>query len=100
MNDGAVPRPSADVRDAIQRAQAPVAARGLGAPPQVSVIVPTFNRSAGVQDCLRSLFRQQDVTNFEVLVVDNNSTDDTREVIARFAKAEPRVRYFFEPSPG
>ncbi|HEU5257564.1 MAG TPA: glycosyltransferase family 2 protein, partial [Vicinamibacterales bacterium] len=55
----------------------------------VSVIVPTRNRSALLPLTLRSVLAQRDV-NFEVIVVDEASSDDTPAVIASFG--DPRIR--------
>jgi glycosyltransferase involved in cell wall biosynthesis len=58
-------------------------------PIAVSVIVPTRNRSSLLAITLRSVLRQRDV-DFEVIIVDEASTDDTAAVIAAFA--DPRIR--------
>jgi glycosyltransferase involved in cell wall biosynthesis len=50
----------------------------------VSVIIPTYNRAELVREALESVFSQT-FGNFEVIVVDNGSTDHTREVLAQFA---------------
>lgn len=51
--------------------------------PQVSVLVPTYNRSAFLKLTLESVF-QQTFTDFEIVVVDNCSTDNTTQVVAAF----------------
>jgi glycosyltransferase involved in cell wall biosynthesis len=51
--------------------------------PTVSVIVPARNEEACLADCLRSLVAQTGV-NFELIVVDDHSTDRTREIAASF----------------
>ena len=51
--------------------------------PRVSVIVPTYNRAPEIARCLESLVHQT-ITDFEVIVCDDGSTDDTREVVAAF----------------
>lgn len=56
----------------------------------VSVIIPTRNRSALLATTIRSVLRQQDV-DFEIVVVDEASTDDTRAVIDAFGDARIRV---------
>jgi glycosyltransferase involved in cell wall biosynthesis len=53
----------------------------LTAPPQVSVIVPARNEEASLADCLQSLTAQSGVA-FEIIVVDDHSTDRTREIAA------------------
>ena len=59
--------------------------------PRVSVIVPTFNRSRFLAECLRSLLAQT-LPPAEVLVVDDHSTDATRKVLAGFADQVVTIR--------
>ena len=56
----------------------------------VSVIVPTRNRSELLATTLRSALRQQDV-DFEVIVVDDVSTDDTPAMLSRLSNARVRI---------
>jgi glycosyltransferase involved in cell wall biosynthesis len=63
----------------------------------LSVILPTRDRARLLEQALRALAEQTlPPQRFEVLVVDNGSTDDTRTV----AEVTPGVRYVFEPKPG
>jgi glycosyltransferase involved in cell wall biosynthesis len=62
--------------------------------PFVSVCVPTYNRARFLPDALDSVLRQP-FADFEIVVVDDGSTDDTPAVIARYA--DPRVRAFRQP---
>lgn len=66
--------------------------------PRTSVIIPTYNRAADLVRCLRSLSRQTDA-DFEVLVCDDGSTDDTARVVAGFEAALP-VRYLRQDNFG
>jgi cellulose synthase/poly-beta-1,6-N-acetylglucosamine synthase-like glycosyltransferase len=50
----------------------------------ISVIVPAYNEEAHLSACLESLFRQEYDGEYEVLVVDDGSTDATAEVARRF----------------
>jgi hypothetical protein len=59
--------------------------------PQVSVVIPTFNRAALLRDAITSAL-EQSVTNIEILVSDNGSTDDTASVVASFG--DPRLQYW------
>jgi glycosyltransferase involved in cell wall biosynthesis len=56
--------------------------------PLVSVVIPTFNRSADLQRAIRSVM-DQTFQDLEVIVVDNNSSDNTAAVVARFD--DPRI---------
>ena len=57
----------------------------------VSVVIPTWNRSAKLQRALSSL-RAQTWAHWEALVVDDGSEDDTRDVVAQLAEEDPRIR--------
>lgn len=61
-------------------------------PPTVSVIIPTYNRCSMLMDCLASVLRS-DYQSFEVIVVDNASTDDTETAVQNLCKTCPEVRY-------
>ncbi|NUZ05157.1 glycosyltransferase [Piscinibacter koreensis] len=68
----------------------------------VSVIVCTYNRAALLPAAIESILAQQAGSlRYELIVVDNNSPDDTREVVARYLD-DPRctVRYLFERQQG
>ena len=51
--------------------------------PLVSVIIPTFNRGYCLEESIRSVL-QQSFADFELIVVDDGSTDNTSELVARF----------------
>src|SRR5688572_14570339 len=70
--------------------------------PQLSVVMSTYNRGELLGDAIRSLLAQhQTITPpFELIVVDNNSTDKTHEIVEGFARIDGRVRYLFEPRQG
>jgi glycosyltransferase involved in cell wall biosynthesis len=66
-----------------------------------TIAVCTYNRGPDLRRCVAALCRQRlDPALFEVLVVDNNSTDDTAEVAAHFMGGPVRVRYVFERRQG
>lgn len=67
----------------------------------ISVIIPTLNRADLLNQTLSSISRQTlSRDRFEVIVVDNGSTDNTAEVVRTFAKNEMPIRYVLETSPG
>jgi chlorobactene glucosyltransferase len=59
--------------------------------PLISILVPARNEEANICVCLESL-RQQDYPNFEILVLDDSSADDTADIVARIASEDNRVR--------
>jgi len=68
----------------------------------VSVVISTYNRCARLRHALESLLSQEsDGVAWEAVVVDNNSTDDTRGVVESFGdRFGGRLRYVFEPRQG
>jgi glucosyl-dolichyl phosphate glucuronosyltransferase len=79
--------------------QSPGAART----PVLTILICTYNRADELGEVVDSLERQEGVDpgECEVLVVDNNSTDQTRQVIScRQEAGLPNLRYLFEPRQG
>jgi glycosyltransferase involved in cell wall biosynthesis len=69
----------------------------------ISVVIATYNRSESLAATLRSLANSQVPAGslWEVIIVDNNSTDQTRAVVESFIESGQRnVRYLFEPQAG
>ncbi|HRG10147.1 MAG TPA: glycosyltransferase [Cyclobacteriaceae bacterium] len=66
--------------------------------PKYSVIVPVYNRPHEVQELLQSL-TQQSYKNFEVLLVEDGSTQTSREVYEQYATSLS-ITYFFKPNSG
>ncbi len=62
----------------------------------VSVVIPTYNRADLIGDAIRSVF-EQTYGDWEIIVVDDGSTDNTAEVVASFGE---RVRYIPLPHGG
>jgi len=69
----------------------------------VSVILPSRNRAASLKEALVSVTQQATKSqfNYEVVVVDNGSTDETRETVSAIANGSPvPLRYLHEPTVG
>lgn len=64
--------------------------------PIVSVIIPTFNYGKFIGEAIRSVF-DQTLKDFEIVVVDDGSTDNTKEIVESFGA---KVRYFHQPQQG
>ncbi len=79
-------------------APTPRTAGGTVATPRVSVIVPARNEVSTIDDCLDAVLGQDGV-DLEVVVVDNGSSDGTREKLAARAQADPRLVVVDNPVP-
>jgi glycosyltransferase involved in cell wall biosynthesis len=68
--------------------------------PLVTVILPTYNRATFLPKAFESLLAQS-FSDWDVIVVDDGSTDRTREIVEQFSTAYPgRVRYVFQDNHG
>jgi glycosyltransferase involved in cell wall biosynthesis len=67
--------------------------------PQISAIICTHNRDNYLGAAIDSLLAQEFAAGFEVVVVDNNSSDRTGEVVEQ-RLSDPRLKYVFEPVLG
>jgi len=63
----------------------------------VSIIIPAYNRAHIVRQTVDSVLAQT-YAHFEAIIVDDGSTDNTREVLASYT--DPRVRYFYKHNGG
>ena len=67
--------------------------------PPVSVLVPARNEEGNIATCLQSL-QKQDYPDFEVMVLDDNSSDNTASIVSRFAAEDHRLKLISgEPLP-
>ena len=66
-----------------------------GTEPLLTVAIPTFNCAHFLPDAIRSIMRQG-LDDFEILIVDNASEDNTEEVVRAFEN--PHIRYIRNPS--
>lgn len=69
----------------------------------ISIIIATYNRSKDLGPCLDDIFKQKMDGNFtfDIIVADNNSTDNTKEIVSSYEKKYPgQVRYVFEAKQG
>ena len=66
--------------------------------PQISVIIPTFNHGKFIAETLESVFAQT-YQNYEVIVINDGSTDETEAVLGPDLEAQ-RIRYFRQENQG
>lgn len=60
-------------------------------PPMISVLIPARDEEKNINRCLRSLLRQ-DYANFEIIVLDDNSRDNTWAVVSKIAEKDSRIK--------
>ena len=60
--------------------------------PTLSLIVPVFNGSRWLEPCLRSI-QQQTYTDFECIVIDDASRDNSEAILKKYCSADPRFRF-------
>ncbi|MCT1658152.1 glycosyltransferase [Brevibacterium luteolum] len=65
--------------------------------PLISIVVSTFNRADYLNDCILSILSQT-VTDWELLVIDDGSSDHTRQIVD--SHADSRIRYYYQPNAG
>jgi glycosyltransferase involved in cell wall biosynthesis len=58
--------------------------------PLITVVIPTFNSALYLSNAIKSIFNQT-YTNWELLVIDNHSSDDTDEILAEFSNLQMKV---------
>ncbi|MFC4633006.1 glycosyltransferase family 2 protein [Dokdonia ponticola] len=67
-------------------------------PPLVSIIMAVKDTAPYLHDCINSIINQT-YQNWELIAVNDHSTDATPEILAAFAKADPRIRVFHSDIP-
>lgn len=73
--------------------------RVKGTPTLVSVIVPAHNEGPTLENCIKGLQRQT-YRHFEIIIVENNSTDETEEIANRLSEEFRYIRVVSEPRLG
>lgn len=63
--------------------------------PKISVITPTYNRAHLIGKAIASV-QSQTFGDWEMIIVDDGSTDETRELICAYAEADARIRYIHQ----
>jgi len=61
--------------------------------PFFSIIIPTYNRASLISKAIESVINQQE-SNWELIIIDDGSTDNTKEVVEQFDDA--RIRYIYQ----
>ncbi len=61
--------------------------------PLISVIIPAHNNGATIRTAIDSI-QKQTYRNLEIVVIDDNSTDDTAQIVRALANEDPRITYY------
>ena len=68
-------------------------------PPKVSIVLPVRNEEKFLKECLKSIL-QQTLSQWELIAVDDHSTDESYQILETFAQRDSRVRIFKNPDSG
>lgn len=68
-------------------------------PPLISVIIPAYNSSRFIEETVLSVLNQT-YKEFELLIVDDGSTDSQKEIVQRIARCDTRINYFYQQNQG
>lgn len=66
----------------------------------VSIIIPTYNRSEILTSVSVPSVINQTYQNWELIIVDDGSTDNTREICTQLAEKDPRIKYYYKENGG
>jgi glycosyltransferase involved in cell wall biosynthesis len=68
---------------------------------KISVVIVCYNEKNKISSCIRSLLKQTlNADQYEIIIIDNNSNDGTKEIVKRFCDADKRVRMIINPARG
>jgi len=67
--------------------------------PKISVIISVYNGAKFLSHSIESVINQ-DFTDWELLIIDDGSTDNTKEIVDGYVKKDKRLKYFYEENSG
>lgn len=66
----------------------------------LSIIIPVYNGQDYIETCLTSVMRQNGISNHEIIVVNDGSTDNTQTILKNFAKPHPNIHIITQKNGG
>ena len=67
--------------------------------PRVSIVIPVYNTSRFLEECIRSVVHQ-DFIDWHAILVDDGSTDDSGTICDQYAATDPRIEVLHQPNQG
>jgi len=67
--------------------------------PKISIIIPTYNQASLLPRAIKSVLNQT-FKDFELIIVDDGSTDDTKMIVDSFSKNDFRIKYIWQKNSG
>ena len=67
--------------------------------PEISIIIPVYNAARYLRECVDSIL-QQSFANFEIILIDDGSTDDSPQICDGYAACDQRVKVVHKPNAG
>jgi len=67
--------------------------------PKVSIIIPTYNREKFIIETIQSVLNQT-VKDLEIIIVDDGSTDNTKDIVKKLIEKDNRIKYFYQENCG
>lgn len=68
-------------------------------PPLISIVIPCYNQEMYLSECLQSVV-QQSYTHWECLVIDDGSTDNSKNIALQWAEKDQRFKYYKKDNGG
>ena len=67
--------------------------------PMFSIIIPVYNSAKTIRECLESIVTQS-FPDFEVIIVNDGSTDETEKIVKSFSENDSRIKLYSFPNSG
>ena len=65
----------------------------------ISIVIPVYNGEKFLKECIKSIINQ-DYSNLEIIIIDDGSTDNSKNIIEEFLKKDSRVKYYYKNNSG
>ena len=67
--------------------------------PRISIVIPCYNHAPFIVEALESVLNQT-FNDFECIIIDDGSTDNTKEIVLSWIKTDKRFKYFYQENQG